>query len=66
MNTEDSVVENVHVNGTVNGTVNDTVKLSKNEIKVYELLKKDNNVNIEQIVATSKISRRTVIGYLII
>lgn len=60
MNTEDSVVENVPVNGTVNGTI----KLSKNEIKVYELLKKDNNINIEQIVATSKISRRTVIRVL--
>lgn len=60
MNTEDSVVENVPVNGTVNGTV----KLSKNEIKAYELLKKDNNINIEQIVATSKISRRTIIRVL--
>ena len=64
MNTEDSVVENVPVNGTVSGTVNGTVKLSKNEKKVYELLKKDNNINIEQIVTTSKISRRTVIRVL--
>ena len=67
INTEDGVVENdgdVDVNVPVNGTVNGTVKLSKNEIKVYELLKKDNNINIEQIVATSKISRRTVIRVL--
>lgn len=71
MNTDNNAVENdenVPVNGTVNdtvnGTVNGTVKLSENEIKVYELLKKDNNIKIEQIVATSKISRRTVIRVL--
>ncbi|MBR1454776.1 MAG: winged helix-turn-helix transcriptional regulator [Lachnospiraceae bacterium] len=40
------------------------MKLSANETKVYELLKKDNSINIEQIVATSKISRRTVIRIL--
>ena len=52
------------VNGTVNGTVINAMKLSANETKVYELLKKDNSINIEQIVATSKISRRTVIRIL--
>ena len=46
------------------GTVNGTVKLSENEIKVYELIKKDNNMNIEQIVLASKLSRRTVIRLL--
>ena len=76
MNDKDNAVENVPVNvpvndtvnvpanGTVNGTVNGTAKLSENEIKVYELLKKDNNIKIEQIVAISKISRRTVIRVL--
>lgn len=63
-NVPQGVPQNGTVNGTVNDTVNNTVKLSANETKVYELLKKDNSINIEQIVATSKISRRTVIRIL--
>ena len=55
MNDTENIVEN---------GVNGTVKILENEIKVYELLKKDNSINIEQIVATSKISRRTVIRIL--
>ena len=64
LNYSANVPQGVSQNGTVNNTVNNTVKLSTNETKVYELLKKDNSINIEQIVATSKISRRTVIRVL--
>lgn len=46
------------------GIVNGTVKLSENEIKVYELIKENNNINIDQFVLNTGISRRTVIRIL--
>lgn len=64
LNYSANVPQDVPQNVPQDGTVNGTVKLSANETKVYELLKKDNSINIEQIVATFRISRRTVIRIL--
>ena len=47
-------------NGTVNGAVNGTVKLTKNEIKILNLIAEKNTITREEISQKAKISLRTI------
>ena len=52
--------EGVEVNDTINDTINDTTSLTKTEIKILELLKKEPNITISAVTEIVSLTGRTV------
>lgn len=50
----------VSANDTINDTLNDTIKLTENERKILNLIRKNNQITRKELVKQTKLSDRTV------